>query len=80
MRKLKSGLYEHYKGGKYLVIGKAKHSETMEDLAIYIRLHQRDDSEQYLWARPMKMFLGMKEVDGKQVERFKYLGEQQLEA
>jgi hypothetical protein len=32
MAKLELGKYQHYKGKKYLVLGLARHSETLEDL------------------------------------------------
>jgi Protein of unknown function (DUF1653) len=31
------GLYRHYKGGEYEVIGVARHSETHEPLVVYCR-------------------------------------------
>jgi cyclomaltodextrinase / maltogenic alpha-amylase / neopullulanase len=71
---LKLGIYQHYKGKKYEVLGVAKHSETEEDLAVYKKLY--DDGG--LWARPLKMFLEDVDVDGKIVPRFKYIGEKKL--
>ena len=59
---LKLGVYEHYKGKKYRVIGVAKHSETLEDLVVYEALYENDLSK--LWVRPLKMFLDEVEVDG----------------
>jgi len=32
MNNFQTGTYQHYKGNKYLVLGVAKHSETLEDL------------------------------------------------
>ena len=67
----KPGLYEHYKGKRYRVIGLAKHSETLEDVVIYEPLYE---SVSKLWVRPMKMFLEEVGVEGKKVPRFRYLG------
>lgn len=61
------GIYEHYKGGKYRVLGVAKHSETLEDLVIY----ERVDGEGDLWVRPLQMFLEEVEVEGEKVRRFR---------
>jgi hypothetical protein len=49
---VKLGLWKHYKGGLYEVIGMAKHSETLEDMVVY--RHQCDDK---LWVRPVNIFL-----------------------
>lgn len=50
----KPGIYQHYKGKKYRVIGVAKHSETLEDMAVYEALYENELSK--LWIRPLKMF------------------------
>lgn len=63
------GIYQHYKGEKYRVIGVAKHSESLEDLVIYEALYENETSK--LWARPLSMFLEEVEVEGKKVPRFK---------
>lgn len=65
------GVYEHYKGKKYRIIGVAKHSETLEDMVIYEALYENELSK--LWARPRQMFLGEVEIDGKRMPRFKYV-------
>lgn len=73
MNKLKLGKYKHYKGNFYRVIGFAKHSETLDDLAVYECLY--DNPKSKLWVRPIKMFLEEVEVDGKTVSRFEYIEE-----
>ncbi|CAG1023230.1 hypothetical protein DOJK_02184 [Patescibacteria group bacterium] len=73
MKELKLGIYQHYKGNKYLVIGIAKHSETLEELVVYITLYDNELSK--IWVRPLEMFLEDIEFEGKTVPRFKYLGE-----
>lgn len=70
---LKTGKYRHYKGKEYRVIGIAKHSETLEDLVVYETLYENDLSK--LWVRPLEMFTGDVEVDGKQIPRFMYIGQ-----
>ena len=70
---LKIGIYEHYKGNKYRVIGIAKHSETLEDLVVYKALYKNEISE--LWVRPLSMFVEEVEVDGRKIPRFKYIAE-----
>ena len=65
------GIYEHYKGGKYRVIGIAKHSETLEDMVVYEALYENGG----LWVRPISMFLEDVIVDGKKVKRFKFVSD-----
>lgn len=60
------GLYRHYKGNMYEVIGTAKHSETTEDLVVYRALY----GEFGLWVRPLAMFLEPVHIDGQAVPRF----------
>ena len=64
--KLELGKYKHFKGGKYEVIGIAKHSETLEDFVVYKALYGKHD----LWIRPKKMFSEKVTVNGKKVNRF----------
>ncbi|TWI53388.1 uncharacterized protein DUF1653 [Pseudomonas duriflava] len=64
--KLQPGLYRHYKGQDYRVLGVAKHSETEEELVIYQALY----GEFGLWARPLSMFIESVEVDSERVPRF----------
>ncbi len=63
------GIYEHYSGTQYRVIGVARHSESKEQLVVYQRL---DDHA--LWTRPLTMFLEDVEVEGRRVPRFRRVG------
>ena len=65
------GVYRHYKGNLYEVIGFAKHSETLEDMVIYKALY----GEYGTWVRPLSMWENPIEVAGKIVNRFEYIGE-----
>lgn len=69
MNKIELGTYQHYKGKKYTVLGVAKHSETLEDLVVYVTLYENYLSA--LWVRPLKMFLETVVIDGQEVPRFK---------
>lgn len=68
---LKPGVYEHYKGKKYRVIGVAKHSETLEDMVVYEALYENEMLQ--LWVRPLAIFLEEVELDGNHIPRFKYI-------
>jgi len=67
------GVYRHYKGQHYLVIGVAKHSETEEDFVVYVRLYARGGCP--LWIRPLEHFTGkVKTPVGRWRKRFSYVG------
>lgn len=56
---IEPGLYRHYKGNDYEVVGVATHSETGESLVVYRALY----GEFGLWVRPLEMFEEL--VDGR---------------
>ena len=60
------GLYRHYKGGLYEVIGTARHSETLEPLTLYRALY----GEHGLWVRPAAMFNEQVTIEGVLQPRF----------
>ena len=60
---LKPGIYRHFKGNLYELIGVAKHSETLEPMVVYRALY----GEGGLWVRPAHMWT-------EQVDREDYQG------
>lgn len=67
MPNIQLGIYEHYKGALYKVIGSARHSETEEWLVYYQALY----GEYGYWVRPLAMFNEAVNVDGVEKPRFK---------
>jgi len=63
----KTGLYRHYKGNDYEVIGFAKHTETEEPFVVYRALY----GERLLWVRPQAMFFGDVTHNGVKQPRFR---------
>ena len=63
---IKSGIYRHFKGNLYRVIGVARHSETLEEMVVYRALY--GDGE--LWVRPAAMWNETVERDGYSGPRF----------
>lgn len=74
MQEITLGIYQHYKGGLYEVIGVAHHSETLEEMVVYRALYDSPEfGENALWVRPAKMFLEEVEIEGQFVPRFKFV-------
>jgi hypothetical protein len=63
------GLYRHYKGKHYSVVGFARHSETREELVLYVPLY----GDGGYWVRPIGMFTENVMVEGRPVPRFAYV-------
>lgn len=71
MQEPRPGLYRHYKGNDYKVIGIARHSETEEELVVYQALY----GEFGLWVRPKTMFTETVTVNGASQPRFRFIKE-----
>ena len=67
----KPGLYRHFKGNEYEVIGVATHSETNETVVVYCPLY----GDRALWVRPLSMFVETVEREGQVMPRFAYVGD-----
>jgi len=60
------GLYRHYKGLMYEVVGTARHSESLEPMTLYRALY----GERGLWVRPAAMFNEEVVIEGVRQPRF----------
>lgn len=60
------GRYRHYKGGRYDVVGVARHSETLEPMVVY----RPADTPTGWWVRPHAMFFEWIDIEGVRVLRF----------
>ena len=60
------GIYRHYKGKDYKVIGIGMHTETEEKLVLYQSQYGNFD----LWARPVSMWNEQVEYEGQILPRF----------
>ena len=65
------GLYRHYKGGEYRVLGTVRHSETLEPMTLYQALY----GQQGLWVRPAAMFSETVVIGGLEQPRFARIGD-----
>jgi hypothetical protein len=65
------GIYEHFKGGRYEVIGEGLLESTEEPVVIYKALYENERSS--LWVRPVSSFLETVEVEGQLIPRFKII-------
>lgn len=63
--------YRHFKGNIYKFVGIAKDSETLEEMVVYQAMY----GDHQMWVRPMDMFFGEIERDGKKMPRFQEISE-----
>lgn len=68
---IKPGIYRHYKGKDYLVLGTAHHSETREPLVVYRCLY----GDYSLWVRPLAMFTENVMINRVEQPRFAFVHE-----
>lgn len=69
MQQPQLGIYRHFKGNEYELIGMARHSETLEDMVVYRALY----GEGGLWVRPAAMWGEPVQHQRATVPRFTYL-------
>lgn len=63
------GLYQHYNGKHYHVIGVSRHSETLEEMVVYRSLY----GDYGLWVRPRVMFEEEVVIEEQKRPRFQFI-------
>lgn len=71
MQEIQPGLWRHFKGNLYRVIGVALHSETGEEMVVYQALY----GQKGLWVRPAAMWLETVEREHYTGPRFTRVGD-----
>lgn len=69
----KPGIYRHFKGNLYRLLCVARHSETLEPMAVYQALY----GERGVWVRPLSMWSETVVHEGACVSRFSYIAERE---
>lgn len=71
---LRCGVYEHYKGQRYLLLGVARHTETGELLAVYVPLYELPgNAGVQMSVRPLEMFTEQVQVGSESRPRFRFV-------
>lgn len=68
-KKIRPGIYEHYKGNRYRVLTIGRHSESLEEFVVYQGLH--GDNE--VWVRPLQLFRETVSWNGAETPRFRHI-------
>lgn len=70
-----AGIWRHYKGNRYLVLGLGRHTETGEEVVVYIPLHTNpEQTGPAIQCRPLAMWWETVLHEGERVERFAWEG------
>lgn len=72
---MQSGLYQHYNGQHYQVLGICRHSETLEEMVVYRGLY----GDYGLWVRPKAMFEEIITHEEKKRPRFQFVRAMDME-
>jgi hypothetical protein len=63
---MKKGVYRHFKGKVYEVLGIGTHSETEKKFVVYKASYGRKK----IWVRPIKMFADKVDIGSEKIKRF----------
>ena len=68
--KLEAGVYQHYKGNHYQVLGIGCHTETNDYFVVYEPLYEHT-GQPGIWVRPYDMFTESVAINGVTTPRFR---------
>ena len=68
MNPYKTRFFRHYKNKPYRYLGLVRHSETLEEMALYETLYENQLGR--IWVRPKEMFFENVIIEGKEKARF----------
>lgn len=71
---IEPGIYRHYKGGVYRVLGVGRHTESDDYFVVYAPLEPKADMPA-LWLRPFSMFVEHVIVGDVRKSRFERIGD-----
>lgn len=71
---LEPGLYRHYKGNEYNVLGVGRHTEADEYFVMYSPVEQKPGAPS-IWLRPYHMLIETVDINGKTIPRFQRIEE-----
>ena len=74
---IKKGIYQHYKGEQYEVIGMAHHTETKTPMVLYKACYDLPELEEIyeepiIFTRPYELFIESVIVNGVKTPRFEW--------
>lgn len=76
LRRIIEGIYRHFKGNNYKVIGEAFEQSTWINYIFYRQLYSPFE----FWIRLKEMFFGQRDVSGVMVQRFVKISDSQTGA
>lgn len=73
---IKTGIYQHYKGPLYEVLGCCYHSEHLEKMVVYRALYDSSEfGDKAWWVRPLEEFTSTVQHKEQSIPRFQWLRE-----
>lgn len=70
-----NGIYQHYRGTEYRVLQLCGHAQTLEVMVLY---ESCGPNKRVVWVQPLKEFESTVEYFGKQVAKFRFVGQREL--